>query len=776
MATVRRFVLRPGQDLISLKPHSLQGEGSLMGQLLRRESITGVEFATVELELPKRPEPEWLDVVEEAILSLPGNWRIVGSSSSSLKGRRFLIANYEGMEIIESVFSNACDAMAYAASLITTSLRKVVHVPGERVRVISSKRHNVEDTIIVSKDVANRLTHMDRDNRIQSGRFSQIRGLLGRRFLKGTCRVAIGDHEERMLKDMGVDVLVCEGSHKGDGDINGDLILGTINYPKPFTMPGSTTLTLAVIHTIGLWADRGLLKGKNLLLKHIQTLGLAAMRKFRGYVAILSDYEELKKLLMGRLFIDEGEEEDADVAARLGDAFRLLDVGCHSSHQGWKNLGFEVGYLHPRQKVILKTWARLLRATLRSFGLEFQGAMIFTHVLVDELALKLGCHVVVSSRFKPDTRTMGIRHPVRSAHGVVEFLTVDAKELFGFKLPKGAVFIDKKAAEKMDGDFDGDNVGFLSTDDSERPVRRALMQLAKVAQKHEPEPPTGKEEGLAEIWVGKKKNLQFSPENLAHEMATKAVFGVDSVGLQTVGLQKLLLDRAESTPDNQHLMDAVRRGQARLQATVQGIKKTIYGSGEIEAAIEAMEETPDWLKANELSVSPQSTAYESEGITLDCGYGPMQVLIRVCNGLFERKQYMMQILPMNTTIWRDFLSQLFLERFNWSIPWHTIHGHSLPQAFNQAFEVWSEGTRAIQSNDLLRENTEARLNRYRELRAQVSDLVTPAWNSLSSRNRGALALAIWKMQHHGNAHNDGGYLAACGCLNEIICTLQPDEE
>ncbi len=771
MATVRRFVLRPGQPLISVKPHSLQGVGSLMGQLLRREGITGAEFATVELELPKQPEPEMVDIVEGAIYHLPGDWRIVGSSSSSLKSRRFLIANERGGEIIESMFSNACDALAYAASLITTSLRRVVHVPGTRVRVISSKRHNVEDTIIVSKNVANRLTHMDRDNRIQSGRFSQIRGLLGRRFLKGTCRVAIGDHEERMLKDMGVDVLVCEGSYKGDGDVNGDLILGTINYPRPFTMPGSTMLTLAVVHTIGLWADRGLLKGKSLL-KHVQTLGLAALRKFRGYVEILSDYEKLKKLLQGRLFIDE-EEEDADVAARLGDAFRMLDVGFHSEHRGWKNLGFEVGYLHPRQRIILKTWARLLRATLRSFGLEFLGAMIFTHPLVDELAKKLGCHVVVSSRFKPDTLTVGIRHPVRSAHGVVEFLTVDAEKLFGFKLPKGVAFIDKKAALKMDGDFDGDNVGFLSTDVSERPVRRALIQLAREAQKHEPVPPTGKEEGLAEIWVGQKKDLQFSPENLAQEMACKAVFGADSMGLQTVGLQKLFLDRAESTPDNQYLMRAVRRGQARLQVTVQGIKKTIYGTGEIEAALEAMEDTPDWLKAKKLSVSPRSMAYESEAVPIQ-GFGPMQVLIQVCNGVFEQKKYMMQILPMNTTVWRDFLSQLFLERFNWAIPWNTIHGDSLPQAFYQAFDVWREGTRAIQSDDLLKENTEARLNRYRELRAQVSDLVTPVWACLDTSQRGWLGLILWKLQHHSGANNDGGYLAACGCLNAIIETLQPE--
>jgi len=772
MATVRRFVLRPGQPLISVKPHSLQGEGSLMGQLLRREGITGAEFATVELELPKQPEPEMVDVVEEAILSLPGNWRIVGSSSSSLKSRRFLIANESGGEIIESMFPNACDALAYAASLITTSLRKVVRVPGERVRVISSKRHDIEDTVIVSKDVANHLTGMDRDNRIQSGRFSQIRGLLGRRFLKGTCRIAIGDHEERMLKDMGVDVLVCEGSHKGGGDVNGDLILGTINYPRPFTMPGSTMLTLAVIHTIGLWADRGMLKGKSLL-KHVQTLGLAALRKFRGCVEILSDHEKLKKLLQGRLFIDE-EEEDADVAARLGDAFRLLDVGCHSSHPGWKNLGFEVGYLHPRQRIILKTWARLLRATLRSFGLEFQGAMIFTHVLVDELAKKLGCHVVVSSRFKPGILTVGIRHPVRSAHGVVEFVTIDAEELFGFKLPKGAVFIDRAAALKMDGDFDGDNVGFMSTSVSERPARRALIQLAREARKHEPVPPTGKEEEpVAEIWVGEKKDLQFSPENLAAEMANKAVFGADSVGLQTVALQQLFLDRAESTPGNQYLMGAVRRGQTRLQVTVQGIKKTIYGTGEIEAALKAMKGRPDWLKANKLGVSPQSTAYESDGVPLQ-GYGPMQVLIRVCNSLFEQKKYTMQILPMNTTVWRDFLSQLFLERFNWAIPWNSIHGHSLPQAFNQAFDVWREGTRAIQSDGLLRENTEARLNRYRELRAQVSDLVTPVWERLDTSQRGWLALILWKLQHHGNAHNDGGYLAACGCLNVIICTLQPE--
>lgn len=770
MATVRRFVLRPGQPLISVKPHSLQGVGSLMGQLLRREGITDAEFATVELELSQRCT---VAVVEEAILSLPGNWRIVGSSSSSLKSRRFLIANESGGEIIESMFSNACDALAYAASLITTSLRKVVHVPGTRVRVISAKRHDIEDTVIVSRKLAKKLTHEDRNGHKQSGFFSQIRGLLGRRFLKGTCRIAIGEHEERMLKDMGVDVLVCEGSHKGGGDVNGDLILGTINYPRPFTMPGSTMLTLAVVHTVGLWADRGLLKGKSLL-KHVQTLGLAAMRKFRGYVEILSDPEKLRKLLMGRLFIDE-EEEDADVAARLGDAFRLLDVGCHSSHPGWKNLGFEVGYLHPRQKIILKTWARLLRATLRSYGLEFQGAMIFTHILVDELAKQLGCHVVVSSRFKPGIATVGIRHPVRSAHGVVEFLTIDAEALFGFKIPKGVVFIDKAAALKMDGDFDGDNVGFMSTSVSERPARRALIQLAREARKHEPVPPTGKEEEpVAEIWVGKKKDLQFSPENLAMEMARKAVLGVDSMGLQTVALQQLFLDRAESYPGDEHIMSAVRRGQARLQVTVQGIKKTIYGEGdEIEAALSAMKGRPDWLKAKKLGVSPQSTAYESDGVPIQ-GYGPMQVLIRVCNSLFEMKRYTMQILPMNTTVWRDFLGQLFLERFNWAIPWNSIHGHSLPQAFDQAFDVWREGTRAIQSDDLLRENTEARLNRYRELRAQVSDLVTPVWECLDTSQRGWLALILWKLQHHGNAHNDGGYLAACGCLNAIIETLQPE--
>lgn len=744
-----------------------------MVQLLKREKITDAKFAVVGLELPKRPGPEMVGVVQEAV----GALRIVGSGSSLLKQRSFLIANDRGEEIIKSMFPNACDAMAYAASPVTASLRRVVTVPGSRVRIITTAILDVEDTIIVSKDVSNRLTGMDRDNRIQSGRFCQIRGLLGRRFLKGTCRIAIGRHEKWLLDKMGVDVLVCEGSHKGDGDPKGDLILGTINYPKPFVMPGSTTLTLAVIQTLGHWAKRGLVDKS--LLKDIQTIGLDARRKFTERVDVLEDQEKLQKLIMGTLFHEE-EEEEEDLAARLGDAFAMMDVGFHPDHQGWGNLGFVdefgkvLGRLHPRQRSIIKTWARRLRAIPRSFGLEFQGAMVFTHPEVDEYAEKMGRHIVVSSRLQRNKLTVGIRHPVRSAHGAVEFLTVDAEDFFGFKLPKGAAFISKQAALEMDGDFDGDLVGFLST--TERPVRHAMVRLTRVAKDHEPVPPTGKEEGLAEIWVGPKKDLVFSRDNLASEMANRAVFGADSMGLQTLALQKLFLDRVHSTPDNEHVLNALRRGQARLQADVQGLKKVLYSSGDhVKAALDIMVDLPDWLGSRELSIRPSSVSFESEGIPTE-GTGPMQHLIEACNVEFSRKQAKIQILPMSSTIWRDFLSQLFLERFNWTIPWHSIHGYSLPQAFDQAFQVWREGTTAIRGDQLLTENTEARLNRFRLLRDEVKDIVTPVWDSLSTRNRGGLALALWKMQHSTTSNNDGGYLAACGCLHEIISMLQPPSE
>lgn len=732
---IPRFRLEPGGRIVELEPHELWGKGNMLSQVL-----PGAYVAICETQVPVPPDGK---------IVLPDGRKVwvVGSGSGLLKKQRVVLGDVRVKRFFRTMFSTAADASAYAARLVTASHSKVMRQPQNVVKIVSKEVLPLEDMVFLRRGVARVFA-----------RYSQVTGVIGRRVIKGTAWTA-PPSVEKLMKDLKCQVLITEGAHKGDGRTDGDLVLGVINTVEALAdtwMAGSIGVTLLSIHTPARWAQKGYLpkKEEEIVRESFSTLGQHALPGFSDLVDVLTDEDQLKDLVMGKLWMDT--DEDAELKERMTDAIRMLDAGFKPS---------VVGAYHPRQEVLQLTWARRLRAFVASFGLIYKSAKQFHCLEADEHAREVGKDIVLTSdeRLPIGGLTTMIRHPVRSAHGLVEVLVVRAKDVLGYDLPPGAVIVSKGVMERSDGDADGDDIGILTGSPE---VRMAHVNLVRIAQKYEWEPPpSGKEPNKSMIWVGDKDSTPIKelPRFLNWKMSQP-----DGQGLFTRSLHVKVLARAECKPRDPVAYQHLREQQAHLQVSVQTLKKVIQGDVEeaTRQAARMLRYLPLWLRRKrQYAITPQSRAFVDGPVLLEKNVGrPFQRFLRKVNEIWMEKNHNFCIQPIGP-FWLKALETIINEEIPWNDPRMVM-----PGVFKQAQTAWRQLYRECMLKGL---SADQRKQAYADLSRSLQQRLRVHWETLDRPQQLGLVLKVWKEVNSKQADNSGGFLKASGALDVLLGHLRP---